>query len=141
VDQRRGKTQHSKPPLRRSARTRHGRRVEPASDDIYTFREDSEEAPEAEVTNGSDSGSGSGSDNDNGSDHSGSEFASHSSFDAVPESLFGSIHTSPLSLAHEGNAAAQDTTGGIITVGGAAGCPLPGSLEAPAAEYLAPESG
>ncbi|KAJ3495023.1 hypothetical protein NLG97_g3694 [Lecanicillium saksenae] len=137
ADQRRGKTQRSRPPLRRSARTRHARRIEPASDDIYTFREDSEEAPEAESTNGSDSDNGS----DNGSDHSGSESAGHGSYDTVPESLFGSIHTSPLSLAPNGNAAVQDTTGCITTVGGTAGCHPPGSVDASAAEGHALESG
>ncbi|KAJ3482191.1 hypothetical protein NLG97_g7632 [Lecanicillium saksenae] len=92
---------------------------------------------------GSDTGSDDGSDNgsDNGGDHSGSESTSHGSCDTVSESLFGSIHTSPLSLARDGNAAVQDTTGGIITVGGTAGCPPPGPVDAPAAEGHAPESG
>ncbi|KAJ3495101.1 hypothetical protein NLG97_g3630 [Lecanicillium saksenae] len=110
ADQRRGKTQRSRPPLRRSARTRHARRIEPASDDIYTFREDSEEAPEAEITNGSDRGSDSGS--DNGSDI---------------------LAATLLAMA--------DRAGGIITVGGTAGCPPPGPVDAPAAEGHAPESG
>ncbi|KAJ3473133.1 hypothetical protein NLG97_g10497 [Lecanicillium saksenae] len=137
ADQRRGKTQRSRPPLRRSARTRHARRIEPASDDIYTFREDSEEAPEAEITNGSDRGSDSGS--DNSSDHSGSDSASHGSCDTLLESLSGSIHRTP--VGPDGNAAVQDRTGGIITVGGTAGCPPPASVDGPAAEGHAAESG
>ncbi|TQV90482.1 hypothetical protein IF1G_10805 [Cordyceps javanica] len=154
ADQRRGKMQPSRPPLRRSARTRHARRIEPVSDDIYTFRGASEEVPEAEIISGSDRGSDSGSDgsdngsdgsdngsdgSDNGSDRSGSRSASRGGCDIVPDSLFGSIHRSPLSP--DGNAAVQDRTGCIVTVGGTAGCPPPASVDGPAAEGHAAESG
>lgn len=125
-----GKTQQVKRPLRRSARMHQTTGSETAGNDVYTFRGDSEGAPDAEATNG-----GSSSSDGRYSGSSGGLFGSKSS----SYHGFNTTHErSPVGSEHRISASRQSDPGCIATQGGgtgsAADCSPPRSMETSAAE-------
>ena len=131
ASRRAGKTQQIKRPLRRSARTHPTTASETIDNDVYTFRGDSEDAPDAESTNG---GGGSSSDG-RASGSSGGLFGSRSS---SYHGLNTTHERSPVGSEHRISASRQSDPGGTAMQGGgtgtAADCAPPSSMEASAVE-------